>query len=1317
MALIRLGSTRIRTGASRVMQRAPSQPATRPSRRAAPKKEIAFIAEAKKLEEAKKGKKEVEPKGVVARTDINTIVQTIKDTGLSGAEAGYAIDKAFFAVYGKERDQVRKGASKIPTFIHGPKAEERREEEQEAIQDWRKGIFSGLKPELKTWADNNLTEYYDVMKAAKAEYKSELEEIKDKYGDDPRKYTNERLKMMARVYPSWSKDAQSAVEKFKERQGKLADAISAAKKAGVKGLTTDEIYSLATTTPKTAREWGAELGLSKKQIATIRDVGLEELYKPEEIAGTRITLTDKDIPREMRNASAEEQEKLGIKKVDGKWQQNVVTTATGQYIPATLFDALAAKQKAEVIAAPVGTMIGAGAGAIIMPEVEEEPVLTIEATAEEKKKAKEAKAEAEARGWSCYTQIYTYKVKMKDGTTILVEAFSESSAEQKAKDAGYKPAWVTKKMRWETIEPAKTPTGAFNVTGEDGETVTMVPFEHKETGETLLIPKDAAEELKDTEAYKDAKGTDEQKLGIALSITQSEFNNWLKDLEKEHPDLYKVYEEKGYDALKDTIQQQATRQRDVMSTLDKSYKLDKGYDITAALINKDVTADELKLAGFKGSEITKANKAAQEVLDLEKEFLARSKESRELITRMALTPEPQRSAVLKEAGKGNEASWIVDKKYDELTADEKLKVLERYESQVKPGALAVTKKYLRTVAEPIIMFTPVVGTIAYWNKMAPWERALSIAGDIACVTFVVQAGAAAARATKGYTAGSRIKAAAKGAGQAVLAEATAPIEMVAHPIQTTKGIGRQIQSAIETLAHPKKLPLGATELSYTTTRLPVDDVGGAKKAMELRDAAVAAAIRGKPGKATVGKVTLELKPTELQKVGGAIALHQTPDVRPFLNGAVVKGGTEGSGLFISPNFHSRFAHATAFGDIPEGGIKGGLIIRDEKVLKTLVPSGKIYRSAAEIEAVLKPGTKLPAPSQVLFTRDIAGNKLTFLVIGKPYTQAQIAKLKLLGSLDTMAQVFKPTMKLTGPERKAITAMDDIIELAEERAKLARQLEAARTAGKAEVVRTLNQRIDKLDNKIDTLVKRVNTPRESIRPDNLAWAQYADKGILERYQELSPKRARATDRGTRLPAIRPALAMRAAAARASRKVTGKEPYVLVKYERGKAPGYAPCYVPAKAPPYAPVKIPPAAPMPTPPYTISRVAPARPPRIAVTKEPPKQPTRKSVTPIKLGRERIPRQPDSLVSWRQGRYFITIVDPYRTTGTKPDVIFSRGKPPGAKVATGRRSPQKTLLSKGKVPKLITLPMGATTARVKHGRVLGFTRSSTVRRGRRRR
>jgi hypothetical protein len=72
----------------------------------------------------------------------------------------------------------------------------------------------------------------------------------------------------------------------------------------------------------------------------------------------------------------------------------------------------------------------------------------------------------------------------------------------------------------------------------------------------------------------------------------------------------------------------------------------------------------------------------------------------------------------------------------------------------------------------------------------------------------------------------------------------------------------------------------------------------------------------------------------------------------------------------------------------------------------------------------------------------------------------------------------------------------------------------------------------------------------------------------------------------------------------------------------------------------------------------------------------------------------------------YYITVFPPFRTKGGKPDVVYSRTKPPWGETATGKRSPQRSLKTFGKLPPEIELPMGIVTARVKHGKKLKFTR-----------
>jgi len=94
---------------------------------------------------------------------------------------------------------------------------------------------------------------------------------------------------------------------------------------------------------------------------------------------------------------------------------------------------------------------------------------------------------------------------------------------------------------------------------------------------------------------------------------------------------------------------------------------------------------------------------------------------------------------------------------------------------------------------------------------------------------------------------------------------------------------------------------------------------------------------------------------------------------------------------------------------------------------------------------------------------------------------------------------------------------------------------------------------------------------------------------------------------------------------------------------------------------------------------------------------------------------RQGPALAVWRQGAYWVSVFPPFRTTGLKEDVVYSRKKPPwGSVIARGRHSPRVTLRSIGKVPELIEVPMGVVTARIRNGRKLTFSHSNHRKRGR---
>jgi len=90
---------------------------------------------------------------------------------------------------------------------------------------------------------------------------------------------------------------------------------------------------------------------------------------------------------------------------------------------------------------------------------------------------------------------------------------------------------------------------------------------------------------------------------------------------------------------------------------------------------------------------------------------------------------------------------------------------------------------------------------------------------------------------------------------------------------------------------------------------------------------------------------------------------------------------------------------------------------------------------------------------------------------------------------------------------------------------------------------------------------------------------------------------------------------------------------------------------------------------------------------------------------GKQKKIREGPALAVWRQGAYWVSVFPPFR--GTKPDVVYSREKPPwGGVIARGRHSPRVTLRSIGKVPQVIEVPMGVVMARITNGRRLSFSR-----------
>jgi hypothetical protein len=372
---------------------------------------------------------------------------------------------------------------------------------------------------------------------------------------------------------------------------------------------------------------------------------------------------------------------------------------------------------------------------------------------------------------------------------------------------------------------------------------------------------------------------------------------------------------------------------------------------------------------------------------------------------------------------------------------------------------------------------PVVGTVAMWDKMEPWEKGLSIALDVAVlIPFVGEI-------SSGVRSGASVY---RAFGRAVISEVKAPFTAVAHPIETMKaGV-----MPVETLLRSDKVPLTALEIRTNTVRLPIADIGNAKDTMAARDILVDRAMGGGKPSIVIADKQIEMSKTALNETVIPAAVHSTPDVRPFIGGVTVEGTREG-GLFVSPTLHTRFTGASAFGDMPEGGIKGAVIIRDPGVLSKIQPTGKIYRGAAEIEKMIPEGVNLPPASQMLMTRNAANEPLALVIIGKPFTTAEIASMKLVGAADLVADIFRPAITVAGKASK----YDELVNIGREAKILESEIKVAK------IERAGSNTISKLENELRYLdneariraaaIDREYAAASSLRPIGITAERYID----------------------------------------------------------------------------------------------------------------------------------------------------------------------------------------------------------------------------------
>jgi len=648
-------------------------------------------------------------------------------------------------------------------------------------------------------------------------------------------------------------------------------------------------------------------------------------------------------------------------------------------------------------------------------------------------------------------------------------------------------------------------------------------------------------------------------------------------------------------------------------------------------------------------------------------------------------------------------------------ADLVVKMSERAIPGVKPSrdivgkTLATTAAIRKQVSTPVGAAEVIIPGLylgRHWGELKAWEKGVGIPLDLA--TFIPGVVfASAARRAGASTIGALV--------QKAIAELKSPITTIRHPIKTAKSVIYPVETAIR----PTKLPITAAEIQETTVRLPIKTVGTPKQTKEARDILTSLAVRGEGATVDVGGKRIALTPTALGQTVQGVAVHATPDIRPFLHGATIQAGREG-GVFLSPTLHSRFARASAFGDLPTGGIPGAVVITDPKILGKLKPSGKIYRGTAEIEKVLETGQKLPMPSQLLMTRTPDGQKLTLAIIGPKLSKAQIAKLKILGAKDLVRDIFVSPFKVS---KAATREFDYLVETGQKIQALKKELSVARKAKRTSEITRIEGRIATLETRGRAVAKRISVRaagREPIRPAGLSYGRglleitfrdYATKDPAGLARILRGMPAKGREQVLRLLTDKQATNI-VERVKQTREDKAPPAYVGIpemwrgtpagEPERGRPPRKEPPPPrrppPVREPSVGVTRIPPREPPPRipPPEVPPRIPPRVPPPDIPTRVPP-PPVAPPILPRLPGEKGIAltlAQRKGAIGWKQGFIYKAIYPPYG----EGDIINSRERIPGIKYVSGAKSAFLSIarITKGRIPPALARDMGIMDIRI---------------------
>lgn len=317
------------------------------------------------------------------------------------------------------------------------------------------------------------------------------------------------------------------------------------------------------------------------------------------------------------------------------------------------------------------------------------------------------------------------------------------------------------------------------------------------------------------------------------------------------------------------------------------------------------------------------------------------------------------------------------------------------------------------------VIVPGLYAVRHWDRMGAGEKALILTIDVFCVLPFTGAAVRGARAATVPTRTARLTGAFKGVSHEALAQVRWPIDLIVHPIETTKGMvkglrysERNVASLIENVVHPRKIPEAVITTADGTVRLPVKYTTSKKQAMEFRSKIMKLAQEGKRPIVQIGDLQVEVARSPLMKEAGGGLAHATPMGEAFSKGTKVeiKSGkaTSEQGLFFSHEPLPRFVEVSAFG---KTGEKPVFMIISKETAEKAVETGKVYRGTVEMERKLPVGARVYAPKQRLYTRVGATQDIVEIWLEKPLSMRQVVKLKASGLVETIRAPFTPAIKI------------------------------------------------------------------------------------------------------------------------------------------------------------------------------------------------------------------------------------------------------------------------------------------------------------------